>query len=627
VSLKTLSPQKKATLVSSSVATVLLLVKLVIGVASGSVAVLASAIDSLLDMLVSIFNFFAIKKSEEEACDDYQYGKGKLSVERKIMGLLQNFFHKQITQYHLIVLVSLFFVLFGNISFFSNVTNIYPLSFNHSFHLLSLFFVLTAVITFFFTLLSSKYTTKPLLILTLLISSFTSYFMDTYHVVIDKGMIQNTLQTNLNESMDLFSFQLVGYLLFLGILPSLYVYYKPIKYYALHKELWIKIKFLFLSLGIIGLLLISFSQFYASFFREHKPLRYYTNPSYWIYSVGEYSQLFSKRVPATIKPLGTDAHIALDEQEKKLVIMVVGEAARADRFSLNGYKNETNPRLKQEENLINFSQVSSCGTSTAVSVPCMFSLYGKDDYSDRQAASTENLLDVLKHTKEVEILWRDNNSNSKGVANRVRYEDFKSPKNNPLCDKECRDEGMLAGLETYINQNSQKHILIILHMMGNHGPAYYKRYPETFETFTPVCRTNQLEACSTEAISNAYDNAILYTDYFLSKVIHFLKPYATRYKTAMFYISDHGESLGENGLYLHGLPYFMAPDTQTHIASMVWLEGKIEEDIEIETLRGYSNKPFSHDHVFHSMLGLFRVKSTIYDPQMDIFFAAMHTSQ
>ena len=177
--------------------------------------------------------------------------------------------------------------------------------------------------------------------------------------------------------------------------------------------------------------------------------------------------------------------------------MVVGEAARADRFSLNGYARETNPLLKQED-IVNFSNTYSCGTSTVASVPCMFSVYDRSDYSHSKGIETENVLDVLKHTKQIDILWRDNNSNSKGVANRVPYEDFKNPDNNPIPkgDIEPRDTGMLAGLDTYLQKHKDQDILIILHQMGSHGPAYYKRYPKAFEKFTPVCETNQLEECS-----------------------------------------------------------------------------------------------------------------------------------
>ena len=539
---------------------------------------------------------------------------------------LRQRFLKPVSQYRLIVATALFFALFDNIAFFEHVFDTYPLSFANSFYLLSLFCVLAGVVTLLLALAASRYTTKPLLIVTLLVSSFSAYFMQTYNVVIDSSMVQNIMETNLDESLDLFSFTLVAYVLFLGVLPALYVYKKPIRYRSFRKELTAKVKVVSVSLAMIGFFLFTFSQFYASFFREHKPLRYYTNPTYWIYSVGHYIGKTAKSGPTEVKCIGKDACIASEEdaeEAKELVILVVGEAARADRFSLNGYERETNPLLKQEADLVNFSNMSSCGTSTAVSVPCMFSLYGKDAFDYDKGVGTENILDVLVHTNKIDILWRDNNSDSKGVALRVPFEDFRTPANNPLCDTECRDEGMLAGLDQYIEAHKGRDILIVLHMMGNHGPAYYKRYPKSFERFTPVCETNQLEACSAESIGNAYDNAIRYTDYFLSKVVNFLKPYSREHETAMFYISDHGESLGENGLYLHGLPYFMAPDTQTHVASMMWFGGEIKEDIDMEKLRSYSGRAFTQDNLFHSLLGLFEVETEVYDPKMDMLRDAL----
>jgi lipid A ethanolaminephosphotransferase len=327
--------------------------------------------------------------------------------------------------------------------------------------------------------------------------------MDVYQVVIDDSMIRNTLQTNLNESADLLTLKLVLYVFFLGILPSLFIYKYKIKYSSIKKELFQKIKTITLSLLIILIIVLSFSKFYTSFFREHKSLRYSINPIYWIYSVGNYISKTFTSGPVILKQIGINAKVVnehedkAEEEKNELIIMVVGEAARADRFSLNGYKRETNPLLKKEE-IINFSNMYSCGTSTAESVPCMFSLYERGDYSYKKGISTENVVDVLKHTKKVNVLWRDNNSSSKGVANRVDFEDYRTSTLNTVCDDECRDEGMIVGLDKYIKEHKGEDILIVLHQMGNHGPAYYKRYPKEFEKFTPVCKSNQIEQCSKE---------------------------------------------------------------------------------------------------------------------------------
>ncbi len=300
------------------------------------------------------------------------------------------------------------------------------------------------------------------------------------------------------------------------------------------------------------------------------------------------------------------------------MILVVGETARADHFSLNGYQRKTNPLLEKED-LISYSNVWSCGTSTAVSVPCMFSIYAKADYDKNKIRATDNVLDILQRAG-VNVVWLDNNSDSKGVAVRIPYENYKTSNKNPVCDSECRDEGMLANLQSYINNHSRGgDIFIVLHQMGNHGPAYYKRYPKEFEKFIPVCQTNQLEQCTVEEINNSYDNAILYTDYFLSKTINLLKKNTAQFEAALIYMSDHGESLGENRLYLHGLPNFIAPDVQKHVPLILWFGDSFDKDeVNVEKLIENLDKKYSHDNLFHTLLGLMGINTSVYKQQMDL---------
>jgi lipid A ethanolaminephosphotransferase len=281
----------------------------------------------------------------------------------------------------------------------------------------------------------------------------------------------------------------------------------------------------------------------------------------------------------------------------------VGETARADRFSLNGYKRETNPLLSKQD-IVSLKNVTSCGTSTGVSVPCMFSSLGRKHYDKEKALAQENALDLL--TKNgIEVMWRDNNSDSKGVATRIHYEDFKTPTHNPVCKGECRDIGMLSGLDEYIQKHADKDIFIVLHQMGNHGPEYYRRYPKEFERFKPTCQNGELRDCSQEEIDNAYDNAILYTDYFLSEVIQFLKKYDANHETAMLYMADHGESLGEHGIYLHAAPYLIAPKEQTHVPAIVWF-GK-SFDYNLSDIKFYEKYPLSHDDLFCTLLTSYEV--------------------
>ena len=448
----------------------------------------------------------------------------------------------------------------------------------------------------------------------------TNYFINSYNVVIDQSMIRNMLQTNLHESLDLLSINQVLYFIFLGLIPSVIIWKSNIEYKSLKLELFQKIRIIFIALIVIVGSLYLFSKHYTSFLREHKPLRYTINPTYWIYSAGDFINRTFNNGKLIVKQHGLDATIVnnTNSNVKKIIIMVVGEASRADHFGLNKYAKNTTPLLEKKD-IINLSNVSSCGTSTAESVPCMFSIFNRGDYSYKKGISNENVLDILNHTNQISILWRDNNSDSKGVALRVPYQDYKTSKNNTICiDGECRDEGMLIGLDKYIEKQNDKNILIVLHQMGNHGPAYYKRYTKKFEIFKPICKTNQLEQCTKEEISNAYDNAILYTDYFLSKTIEFLKQYDNTHETALIYMSDHGESLGENGIYLHGLPYFMAPSSQTHISSLLWFGTKMKSVIDTKNIKINSDKKLSQDNLFHTLLGIFNIKTKEYKKELDM---------
>ncbi|UPT77162.1 phosphoethanolamine--lipid A transferase [Sulfurovum sp. XGS-02] len=519
---------------------------------------------------------------------------------------------KSRTSATLIIGVSLFIVLFTNVSFFKHVLEVYPFDSTYAPFVISQGVVLFLFLTLLFSLLSWRYVTKPMLIVMLMTAATVNYFMQTYNIIIDTTMIENTVQTDINEASDLMSWKLFGYVLLFGVLPSYIIYKTPVVYRGFRNELSSKLKLSVGSFVLIFVVMLPFSKHYTSFFREHKILRSYTNPTYGLYALGSYVKA---QVTETNMPLietGLDAKIEKREK-RKVVMMVVGEAARADHFSLNGYHRETNPQVKKE-NIINFSNMYSCGTTTAVSVPCMFSIYDRSDYDTQKGLHRENVLDVLSHAG-VEVLWRDNNSDSKGVADRVQYEHYKTPENNTMCEGECRDEGMLVGLDRLIEE-SDKDMIIVLHQMGNHGPAYYKRYPKAFERFTPTCQTNQLEECTQEEIANAYDNALLYTDHFLSQTIGILKKYEDTVDTAMFYMADHGESLGEGGLYLHGLPYFIAPDTQKHVASVLWL-GK-NFPLDKEEIGKVASHEFSQDNLFSTLLGLFDVESEVYDQKMDI---------
>ena len=469
---------------------------------------------------------------------------------------------------------------------------------------------------------------KPVVIARLLLSSLTAYFMSQYGIVVDASMVQNVVETDVREAGELFSWKLVQSVLLLGVIPSWLIWRLPVRYGSLRREVLVNTGLVAGSLLLAAGLLIVLFKTLAPAIREHRELRFMLTPT----NVFQATNSYLKRKWATatvIAPLGTDAArgsvwAAAGTSQRTVTIIVVGETARAMNFSLNGYGRETNPRLAQVQSLVNFTNVSSCGTATAVSVPCVFSDLTREDYSEDKARSKEGLLDVLQHAG-LEVIWRDNNSGCKGVCDRVRFEDMSKPvAGNPLCNsEECYDEHLLEGLPELI-RDARRDLVIVLHQKGSHGPAYWKRYPAEFKKFGPVCQTNELEQCTREQITAAYDNTILYTDYFLDKTIKVLKESGV--PASMLYFSDHGESLGEKNMYLHGAPYIFSPEEQRKVPMMLWLSDGFSQRFHLDRncLAARSSQPFSHDNVFHSTLGMLNVNTAVYNPKLDMFHACIN---
>jgi len=479
----------------------------------------------------------------------------------------------------------------------------------------SLVIVHILLLALIFSFLSCHPAYRYVLAALLLITAGSSYFSDAYGVIIDQGMVINALETNTAEAGDLLSWRLLIYLLFIFVLPTIWLFKLNVREQGPLGRLGSHLIVATACVLIISSIAFSLSSFYASFFREQKKIVAYSSP---MSALNAGVKILRKDVfasaPRELQPIGLDAKIMDGDVDRELVIMVVGETARADHFSLNGYARKTNPLLEKQA-VVSFTDVDSCGTSTAHSVPCMFSIKSREQFSVSEAKHEENALDILSRAG-VNILWRDNNSSSKGVANRIEYQDYRDPNVNPLCNPECRDVGMLSALDAYIAAHPTGDILIVLHQMGSHGPSYYERYPKEFAIFGKGCETNQLDQCTVEQITNSYDSTILYTDYFLNQTIEFLKHYDQSFETAMLYVGDHGESLGENGLYLHAMPYALAPRSQTNVPVILWM-GARHDDYDLQrALRAKDNK-FSHDNVFHTLLGLFEVKSEVYQSDLN----------
>jgi lipid A ethanolaminephosphotransferase len=522
----------------------------------------------------------------------------------------------------LTLLASLWLVALGNFPFWRTIWHAAG-----GFRADNLFFLLTvplfvlAWVYLALSLVTWGRATKAVLAAVLLISAAAGYFIDTYGILLDHNMIANIVQTHTNEAMELASWRLGLWLSAFGVLPALLVARAPVTNKHWTREFGAKaLGMAAAAVCLTAVLLVNY-QNYASLLRNHHELRLVLVPSNIAAAVHGY---LTRRwaAPAALEVVGADATRTLvpaGASKPLLTILVVGETARAANFSLNGYQRPTNPELAHQD-VLSFSDVSACGTSTAVSLPCMFLDVGHDGFKATLALRHEGLLDVLQHAG-ITVRWRDNNSGCKGVCDRIPRDDLSNMQVPRLChDGECYDEILLHGLQNYLDKQDSD-TLIVLHMKGSHGPAYFKRYPPAFAAFTPACDNVQLDRCSRQEIVNAYDNTLRYTDYVLAHTIELLRSNAPRFDAAMLYVSDHGESLGENGFYLHGLPYALAPREQIQVPMLLWLSEGLRERLSIDAacLKAKRHAPFSHDYVFHSILGLSNVQTAIYRPGRDLF--------
>jgi lipid A ethanolaminephosphotransferase len=519
------------------------------------------------------------------------------------------------------ILTALFIILFDNQLFWRSLADRLALdSFSHWFFVLVVGMILLCLFTVLFHLFAFRPIFKPFLMLMLLSAATVSYFMDSFGVIVDKAMIHNVFETNVNEASELLTWPLSRHLLLYGGLPVLFLLITRVKRQAWRRELLTR------SCVVLGCLVLAFGlvfleyKNFALFGRQNRELREFINPVYAVYSLNRVVQKkYFANADEPIRPTAQDA-VRDAAGPRSVVVLAVGETARAQSFSMNGYERNTNPYLGRRQ-VLDFSNVQACGTSTSESVPCMFSLLQHDNFKREKALGSENLLDVLQRTG-VEVVWRDNDSGSKGVSDRVTYQDFNRVEDDGLCAAgNCFDEILLKGLDELMNSR-EGDMLIVLHLKGSHGPSYYKRVPPAFKVFTPECAADNIQDCSRQEIINAYDNTIVYTDYVLSELIGILKrqPFAT----SMLYVSDHGESLGENGVYLHGLPFSFAPPEQTQVPMVFWASEQFarEKQLDLSDLATRVDNAYSHDNLFHSVLGLFNVRTEAYRPELDLFSAS-----
>ncbi len=493
---------------------------------------------------------------------------------------------------------------------------------------LALFVLFVALHFVGLALVATRHTVRPLLSVVLASGVLASHFMSQYGVVLDPSMLRNALATNVREASELFNSRFMGALglaLGLAVLPwGVQLRRRPWR-----KAAWRRAMALVLaSVTAVAALLINFQDL-SSLMRNNRALRYQVTPAnvgwsaarVWISDAQGAAAPRDPPEPAVrvLPSVQLGAPSSAGPRKPTLLVIVAGETARAANFSLNGYARHTNPQLAQRD-IVYFPNVTACGTSTEVSLPCMFSPFGRAEYDEARIRRHESLLHLLARAG-LRVVWLDNQSGCKGVCDGLETHDLSHEKIPELCaDDHCFDEVLLTGLQATVSDRTVDTV-VVMHQLGNHGPAYFRRYPDSFKRFTPACESQALHECSTQEVINAYDNALLYTDHFLARTIDTLQALQARFDVALLYVSDHGESLGEHGLYLHGLPYAIAPREQKEVPMLWWLGASAKQGLQVDEscLRARTQAPTSHDHLFHSVLGLLHIQTPRYQRARDVF--------
>jgi lipid A ethanolaminephosphotransferase len=515
--------------------------------------------------------------------------------------------------------VALFITAFDNGAFFSGVFDATRTDEHQLGILLSMFLLVSTTLVCVLSLAAGRHMFRLVAAVLLLSGAAVGYFMSYYGVIVDPTMVRNVVETDVREASPLMTSQFFVHVMVFGIAPTVAVFVLPLGSGGWRRELGVRASIVAVSsLVLVGTVYANLGP--VTFFgHQNHAMRMQINPVYPLYAMYRY-WAEDDAPPPVPEPL--DARRLVDGTaggKPTLLVFVMGETARADRFSLDGYERDTN-RYTSALDIVNFPNVSACGTSTADSLPCIFSRFGRDDFSHAEFARNESLFKALGRLG-VDVVWRDNSTGCKDICDEASFEELAGAQNPELChDNVCIDEILLQDFSSLTEDDSVDHF-IVLHQRGSHGPAYYMDTPPSAKAWLPECDSPALRNCDDESISNAYDNTILYTDYFLAQVIETLGQLSDRYDTAMLYVSDHGESLGENGLYLHGIPYAIAPEVQTRVPMMFWASPGFyaSRSVDRNCLASAANAPYTHDAIFHSVLALFDIVSPVYDRSLDMF--------
>jgi lipid A ethanolaminephosphotransferase len=547
--------------------------------------------------------------------------RGEASSRSALPQLLPRF---AATSDRLVLAASLFWALSVNRPFFAAAMRAHGDSGAWSWSFaLGLALMLVALHVLLTGLIATRRSVKPVLAVLGVVATVAMHFIQAYGTVLDPSMLLNALHSDLAETRELLSWRLALDLLLYAALPIVLLACADVQQRPWRRALISRGLLLGLALAtFLGALMWQFQPL-AALMRNHKEVRYLVTPANVLWSTASVLAADARGATRPRQAIGLDAKPGPSwaaGAKARLMVIVVGETVRGDNWGLNGYARQTTPRLAQLP-LLNFPDTTACGTSTEVSLPCMFAPVGRRDYNEAIIRGSESLLHVLARAGAA-VQWRDNQSGCKGVCDGLPTETVSAASAPGLCQGDrCWDEGLLRGLDERLQNLPAASVqVLVLHMLGNHGPSYFRRYPPAFEHFTPACHNDDLGQCDAAEIVNAYDNAVLYTDHVLASLIATLGAHAAKVDSAMLFVSDHGESLGEKGLFLHGVPNAIAPREQTHVPmTMWWSEGfGRAAGLDRPCLQRRSAAPAQHDHLFHTVLGLLDVKTALYDARLDL---------
>jgi glucan phosphoethanolaminetransferase (alkaline phosphatase superfamily) len=471
------------------------------------------------------------------------------------------------------------------------------------------FFLLTL---FLFCCSFHKKIFKIAVFILLILATVFAFFYNRFSTIIDQRIIANALD-NLHDTSNVIDiYGLILYLFFYLLLPFFFICKFEITPKKDKK-----------TISILAIIFIIFAITLSRFNHEVRKAALTSHPPIsLIDSIAQYFDDFHPLIhnKQKLKPITEIIHDAKINSHKIAdlkVVLIIGESARAKNFAIDGYKRNTTPHLIQQNNLLSFNDVKPCSNLTRLSVTCMLSFNGskKMQYEIEQ----ESIIKLFAHLgfttawlSSQKAFGDDNSLMILGMQSQ-RYL-FGNSISKKIGGKQIYDEYLLDFLSEEIA--GKKDNFVVLHTQGSHF-IFNDRYPEEFKKFTPTCDNINPRRCKREALVNSYDNTVLYTDFFIAKAIEQLKD-----KNAiLFYVSDHGQFLGENGIYYHGNSGDIAHPE--HIVPMfLWMSDSLIKNKfyrqKFKNAQQKINQKLSHDNLFDSLLNCSGIDSKAFNRRLSL---------